>query len=200
MDTSLKCPTPEMVWPYEWVRRATCPIFHGQGHLHLSDEEQQWLTVELAKLQGDSLAKWVKLSSKGAAKAKYSNLGFGWSRQIGKMGMQCVVCMRMQSSSIDAKRTLRDLVLLSKCAHNHEIEKIPKESSGSELEGTTKKQVKNFLGYKRTLLASNNKLGDFITTIKEDVHMENKAIPRTSALWSIMKLATDSQTKIRSKY
>lgn len=206
MDTSVACPTPETVLPSEWVRRATCPIFHGQGHLHLCDQEQQWLTVELSKLQGDSLAKWVKQSSKGAAKAKYPILGLDGVAKLGRWVCNASCVCGCKAQALMQREPQGNLVLLSKGAHNHEIEKIPKgrkdglsrkiklellkfvesdlivpkiichlESSGFELEGATKKQVKNFLNYKRTLLASSNKLGDFIKSIKEDVHMENKS-------------------------
>lgn len=205
MDTFSKHPSPDAAVSSDWVVKATCPVLHEKGHLHLCEEELQWLTAELAKLQGDNLAKWVKRSSKGVAKPKYPIVGLDGSAKLGRWVCNAANMCGCNAQAMVQREPHGNLVLLSKGEHNHETPKtqtsrkgglsrriklellkfvesdliVPKifchlEMSGFDLEGVTKKQVKNFLNYKRTQLTSNNKLSDFTASIEEDVFQEDK--------------------------
>lgn len=103
----------------DWEEEVSCNLHSQGGCIHLCEVEQEWLRANLASLQPDQVAKWIKKTSKGKKKGKYPR----------RTHNDCIVldkwmCNGARSSGCVAKlllmrKTCGQLALFSKGKHDH---------------------------------------------------------------------------------
>jgi len=114
-----------------WRTHGSCPLVNHTDRANISREEHEWLEVELPKLQGDNLAKWVRRTSKGASKAKYPIIGLD-----GVLTLQRWVCNASKLCGCRAEAMLKrgsdgHLIILAKGIHAHNRFEDSKEDNSS---------------------------------------------------------------------
>eukprot|EP00963_Diacronema_lutheri_P012539 scaffold1808_cov618-Pavlova_lutheri.AAC.1 len=174
------------------------------GCTSLSQSEKDWVSKELLQHQSDAIGKWIvkkrkSLKHKLPRRDKDENLLLkNWCCNATKK-CHCKAELKL------IRNDLGQLVLLTKGSHVHDevphrrassglphklkvtllsfvdsdivVPKIMRqlELNGYELEGITKKQIKNFLSYQRKGRTPSNTVGGFERFVEENLWRESKS-------------------------